>query len=101
MKLQRREFLRLAAAAATMPATTRFASAQNYPIRPARIIEGFGGGSTPDLVARLVGASGQSGLSRSHLQRIRRLRQSPSGQDQYCLARGWHTNACRRGAVET
>ena len=55
MKLQRREFLRLAAAAATMPATTRFASAQNYPIRPARIIEGFGGGSTPDLVARLVG----------------------------------------------
>ena len=55
MKLQRREFLRLAAAAATMPATTRFASAQNYPIRPVRIIEGFGGGSTPDLVARLVG----------------------------------------------
>ncbi len=55
MKLQRREFLRLAAAAATMPATTRFASAQNYPIRPARIIEGFGGGSTPDLVAGLVG----------------------------------------------
>jgi tripartite-type tricarboxylate transporter receptor subunit TctC len=55
MKLQRREFLRLAAAAATMPATTRFASAQNYPIRPGRIIEGFGGGSTPDLVARLVG----------------------------------------------
>ena len=55
MKLQRREFLPLAAAAATMPATTRFASAQNYPIRPVRIIEGFGGGSTPDLVARLVG----------------------------------------------
>lgn len=55
MKLQRREFLRLAAAAATMPATTRFASAQNYPIRPVHIIEGFGGGSTPDLVARLVG----------------------------------------------
>jgi tripartite-type tricarboxylate transporter receptor subunit TctC len=55
MKLQRREFLRLAVAAATMPATTRFASAQNYPIRPVRIIEGFGGGSTPDLVARLVG----------------------------------------------
>jgi tripartite-type tricarboxylate transporter receptor subunit TctC len=55
MKLQRREFLRLAVAAATMPATTRFASAQNYPIRPVRIIEGFGSGSTPDLVARLVG----------------------------------------------
>lgn len=55
MKLQRREFLRLAAAAATMPATTGFASAQNYPTRPVRIIEGFGGGSTPDLVARLVG----------------------------------------------
>jgi len=55
MKPQRREFLRLAAAAAAVPATTRFALAQNYPTRPVRIIEGFGGGSTPDLVARLVG----------------------------------------------
>jgi tripartite-type tricarboxylate transporter receptor subunit TctC len=38
-----------------MPASARFAWAQNYPARPVRIIEGFGGGSTPDLVSRLVG----------------------------------------------
>jgi len=55
MKLQRREFLRLAVAAAAIPASSRIASAQNYPTRPVRIIEGFGGGSTPDLLARLVG----------------------------------------------
>ena len=55
MPLQRRKFLRLASAAAIVPATTRIVHAQDYPTRPVRIIEGFGGGSTPDLVARLVG----------------------------------------------
>jgi tripartite-type tricarboxylate transporter receptor subunit TctC len=55
MKLQRREFLRLTGAAAAMPASARIAWAQNYPARPVRIIEGFGGGSTPDLISRLVG----------------------------------------------
>jgi tripartite-type tricarboxylate transporter receptor subunit TctC len=61
MKLQRREFLRLAGATAAMPASARITQAQtyptrqDYPTRPVRIIEGFGGGSTPDLVARLVG----------------------------------------------
>jgi tripartite-type tricarboxylate transporter receptor subunit TctC len=61
MKLQRREFLRLACATAAMPASARIAQAQSYPTRqdyparPVRIIEGFGGGSTPDLVSRLVG----------------------------------------------
>src|SRR5258708_2366756 len=59
MPLQRRKFLHLAGAAAVMPAlvptTWRIAYAADYPTRPVRIIEGFGGGSTPDLVSRLVG----------------------------------------------
>jgi tripartite-type tricarboxylate transporter receptor subunit TctC len=38
-----------------MPAASRLAHAQDYPTRPVRIIEGFGGGSTPDLVSRLIG----------------------------------------------
>ena len=37
------------------PALPRFAAALDYPTRPVRIIEGFGGGSTPDLVSRLIG----------------------------------------------
>jgi tripartite-type tricarboxylate transporter receptor subunit TctC len=53
--LQRRELLWLAGAAAAMPAASRLAHAQDYPSRPVRIIEGFGGGSTPDLVSRLIG----------------------------------------------
>jgi tripartite-type tricarboxylate transporter receptor subunit TctC len=53
--LQRREFLRLVGAAAAMPAASGLAYGDEYPTRAVRIIEGFGGGSTPDLVSRLVG----------------------------------------------
>ena len=38
-----------------MPAASGFAQTQDYPSRPVRIIEGFGGGSTPDLVSRRIG----------------------------------------------
>jgi tripartite-type tricarboxylate transporter receptor subunit TctC len=50
----RRQFLHLsvAAAAATV---AQPASAIDYPTRPVRVIDGFGGGSTPDLVSRLIG----------------------------------------------
>src|SRR5260370_14600194 len=57
MKLPRRNFLHLAAAAAPLPAVSRFAWAQAYPTRPVRLIEGFGAGSAPDIVARLIGQS--------------------------------------------
>jgi hypothetical protein len=57
MKLPRRTFLHLAAAAAALPALSRFAWAQAYPTRPVRLIEGFGAGSAPDIVARLIGQS--------------------------------------------
>jgi len=41
MKLPRRNFLHLAAGAATLPAVSRFAWAQAYPTRPVRIIVGL------------------------------------------------------------
>ena len=55
VKLARRNFLRLAAGAAALPAVSRFAWAQAYPSRPVRILVGFPASATPDLVARLVG----------------------------------------------
>ena len=55
MKLLRRQFLHLAAGAAALRAASRIASAQAYPSRPVRLIEGFGAGGSPDLIARLMG----------------------------------------------
>ncbi len=55
MKLPRREFLTLAAAAAALPTTSRWASAESYPTRSVRLVEGFGPGGAPDIVARLIG----------------------------------------------
>jgi tripartite-type tricarboxylate transporter receptor subunit TctC len=55
MKLPRRQFLRLAAAITALPAVSRFAGAQSYPTRLVRLIEGFGAGSAPDILARLIG----------------------------------------------
>jgi tripartite-type tricarboxylate transporter receptor subunit TctC len=55
MKLPRRNFLYLAAGAATLPAVSRIAWAQTYPSRPVRIIVGFPPGGVADLYARLIG----------------------------------------------
>ena len=51
----RRQFLHLAAGAAALPVLSRAASAQAYPTRPVRWIVAAGPGSSPDIVARLVG----------------------------------------------
>ena len=55
MTLLRRQFLRLAAGAATLPIATRLASAQAYPARPIHIVVGFGAGTGLDIYARLIG----------------------------------------------
>ena len=51
----RRQFACIALAALAAAAVARPASALDYPTRPVRIFEGFGGGGTPDLVSRLIG----------------------------------------------
>jgi len=65
MNLPRRQFLYLAAGAAALPVVPRIAFAQAYPTRPVRLIEGFGAGGAPDIVARLVGQSLSERLGQS------------------------------------
>src|SRR5262249_21143446 len=55
MKLPRRTFLQLAAGAAALPAVSRFAWPQAYPMRPGRCIVGYAPGGRRDMVGRLVG----------------------------------------------
>src|SRR5215469_14382051 len=54
MKLPRRQFLHLAAAAATLPTVSSIALAVDYPTRPVRIVVPYAPGAATDVVARLI-----------------------------------------------
>jgi tripartite-type tricarboxylate transporter receptor subunit TctC len=56
MTLRRRKFLQLAATAAALPAVSRIARADTYPVRPVRIVVGFPPGSATDTDMRLIAA---------------------------------------------
>src|SRR5258706_15057906 len=55
MKLFRRKFLELAGGVVAAAAFPQFASADDYPTRPVRIIAGFAAGGGVDITARLIG----------------------------------------------
>ena len=55
MKIVRRQFLRLGAAAAMAPVPSSTVWAQSYPTRPVRIISAFAAGGPNDVLARLIG----------------------------------------------
>src|SRR5215831_6188104 len=55
MELPRRQFLHLAAGAATLPVVSRFAWAENYPTHPVRVLVAIAAGGAADISARLIG----------------------------------------------
>src|SRR5215468_3339606 len=69
MKLSRRRFLHLAAAAGALPVVSRVVSvqtsAQTYPTRPITIVVPFGPGSATDTVARVIAQPLGSALKQS------------------------------------
>jgi tripartite-type tricarboxylate transporter receptor subunit TctC len=54
MRVSRRRFMRLAADAAALPAVSRVAWSQAYPVRPVRVVLGLAAGGSVDIDARLI-----------------------------------------------
>jgi tripartite-type tricarboxylate transporter receptor subunit TctC len=55
MKLARRRFVQLTAAAAALPLAPRLARADTWPSRPIHVISGFPPGGPADILGRLIG----------------------------------------------
>jgi tripartite-type tricarboxylate transporter receptor subunit TctC len=53
MRLQRRQFLHIAAGIGVLPAVSHIANAQTYPSRPVRLIVGFTPGAASDIIGRV------------------------------------------------
>src|SRR3954451_6724883 len=70
MKLARRTFLNLAAGAAALPAMSRFASAQTYPVRPIRLVIPFPPGGAFDAVGRPWAEKMKAGLGTMVIENI-------------------------------
>ena len=55
MRSSRRRSMLVMSGAAALAALPRHAGAQAWPSRPVRLVEGYGAGGAPDIIARLVG----------------------------------------------
>jgi len=62
MRLPRRQFLRVAAGAVALPATSRISSAQAYPARPITMVIGYAAGGPTDVVGRIVSSAMRASL---------------------------------------
>src|SRR6516164_7066739 len=58
----RRQFLRLAAGAAALPAVSRVAKAQTYPSRPITMVVGLAAGAATDTIGRIIADRMKSSL---------------------------------------
>jgi len=54
MSFSRRRFLRVSAAVAALPGTSRLARAETYPSRPVHLMVGFAPGGSADILGRLM-----------------------------------------------
>jgi len=68
MHLARRQFLRLAAGAAGLPAAVRIAKAQTYPARPVRLIIGFPAGGGAEAIVEKLNREINSGLTNPNIK---------------------------------
>jgi tripartite-type tricarboxylate transporter receptor subunit TctC len=64
MRLPRRQFLHLAAGAASLPAMSRIAEAQTYPTRPITMIVPFAPGGPSDVAGRVLAGRMRDALGR-------------------------------------